>query len=857
MKVRYLYMTFILLFSCTFNNSDFYREYENRLEISSKNRDARIEVGGPFAGVEFHHSSPLINRISFFYPVANSIDRSRDYWSRDTVRIFFIGLKRGGEEKRLIGLEPFNFNLTPYSVEFFKDIGGESLSVNYEFCKDKPAFLLTLEVFNNSGKGDTFELYTHLDLTLRTSHTYEFKRKAWSEHDSDLGALIYNFDDNALGNVRIFTINTGENPVSFTTSSQTSDLPGSGNNWWLNYDKPLPCDIMKKNGQGHPVAGFLYRKYLEPGQKMIVRQIIGTSISENLAMNMQYLKENYSREVKKYREEILSNIFEKEIFRVSDSFLQHSVDWSRAILLVNAHYLDGDIVPMPCPAQYNFYFTHDVLLTDLSAVNFNIDRVKGDLLYILEHADSTHRIPHAYYWKDDRYVTEYAGSDNWNHLWFIILSSRYLRHSGDRRTVEELYPCLEKSIGEILKNRGKDNLIWNHQPDWWDIGDNYGPRAYLSILTVRALRNFTYISAALSRNTDSLKKFIAISEEIESAINEKLWDGELNYLISYLEDGSKDRHIYTGSLLASHFDILTPERREKLVKTAENKLLDEKIGVYNVYPVDFHDLIDRYNFHGNEAGDPYYYLNGGIWPHGNAWFALSLISAGKNLQSFEFVKNTMTLDGIMNSPKGQPAMYEYRVSDFRNPDIYGRVDKPQFLWAGGFFLYTLYYLGGLRENVWNLSLSPLSGIPEDEFEYSLFADGREIRVISRGNDKKIKYIKYNRTDYPSLVLPDGHSSLEQVDLQSGDPEYPYLIKTESILSSASWNKEKKELRIIIKAFKGHKNRTVVIAPEKPVLIQINGRDYGKEIVREGINGIYRVEINFIHRDIEDTLLMRF
>ena len=66
-----------------------------------------------------------------------------------------------------------------------------------------------------------------------------------------------------------------------------------------------------------------------------------------------------------------------------DPVIDRSVSWAKAILEVNTHYIDGDFVPMPCPAEYNFYFTHDVLLTDLAAVNFDTARVKRDLSFII------------------------------------------------------------------------------------------------------------------------------------------------------------------------------------------------------------------------------------------------------------------------------------------------------------------------------------------------------------------------------------------------------------------------------------------------------------------------------------------
>jgi len=50
----------------------------------------------------------------------------------------------------------------------------------------------------------------------------------------------------------------------------------------------------------------------------------------------------------------------------------------------------------------------------------------------------------------------------------------------------------------------------------------------------------------------------------------------------------------------------------------------------------------------------------------------------------------MTIDGIKESPNGQPAMYEYRNSNFNNPAEYGKVDKHQFMWAAGWYLYCIY-----------------------------------------------------------------------------------------------------------------------------------------------------------------------
>ena len=72
--------------------------------------------------------------------------------------------------------------------------------------------------------------------------------------------------------------------------------------------------------------------------------------------------------------------------------------------------------------------------------------------------------------------------------------------------------------------------------------------------------------------------------------------------------------------------LLDETKLSESVNTAKEKLLDEKVGIYNVSPMDFHLISEYLNFSGNEAGDEFYYFNGGIWPHGNAWYALALMA---------------------------------------------------------------------------------------------------------------------------------------------------------------------------------------------------------------------------------------
>jgi len=95
-------------------NSSSEVESGKKLNIYIKDREVnQIEVGGPYVGMEFHHSSIQPNRISFFYPVANTIDLSEGYWQRGNYPVMTFQLKVGGKPVELTGEKLFNCNLSP------------------------------------------------------------------------------------------------------------------------------------------------------------------------------------------------------------------------------------------------------------------------------------------------------------------------------------------------------------------------------------------------------------------------------------------------------------------------------------------------------------------------------------------------------------------------------------------------------------------------------------------------------------------------------------------------------------------------------------------------------------------------
>lgn len=814
----------------------------------------QVEVGGRFVGAEFHRSHPLPSRISFYYPVANSIDVSTDYWKREDSQPMVVGIQTNNGAKHWLGKEPWAYTLSPHKVKFEREEAGVKYAMSYEFCLNEPAMVFVLRIKNTSAKPVAISAYTHLRLVLRTCQTFARKDSALTEFNASNNALLAYFDDLDTRQATCFVQNVGAMPAQWTTSSDELAVSDSGSSSWISSTAKLQGKTFPSGRKGISVAAFVYERTLQPNDSLEVMQVIGSCRKAEVKEKLYHLKTSWRDELAAYDGFVRQKAQKEASFTTGDAWLDRSAVWARAILATNAHYINGQIVPMPCPAEYNFFFTHDVLMTNLAAVNFDLPRVKKDLLYVASLAKDG-IIPHAYYWRDDGFKTEYCTPDNWNHLWFVLVSASYFRHSMDDSTATVLYPLVKKSLEEILKQKKEDNLMYAFRPDWWDIGHVEGPRSYITILTIRALRDYVFMSATLRKNSN-LVQYERLADAMQNALQDKLWDAKAKYLMNWNGE-QKDTHYYMGSLLAPAFGVLADDKARDLVATATKELVAPGIGVRVAMPADFHtkESIAFFKFAGDEAGQPYYYANGGVWPHNNAWYSLALKNVGRVDDAMQFVKTTMTLDGVARSPMGIPAMYEYRYSDPSSKE-FGKIDKPSFLWAGGFYLYTLYQIFGVKENEWNVSFAgPLPSTSESA-SYSL-AVGKLKNVSVSGKGKRLQSCMIDGKAVPSLVLSLENQDASKIDVKFGKPATPYLESVNATLKSIQLNQTKSRLTIRLSSFVNHQAIAVVVAPTRPKSASLDGKRFSSMQSKHLPDGLYEVTVKFAASNATQTLALQF
>lgn len=759
------------------------RQSSESLEISFDKGYGQVEVGGKYAGMEFHKSRPVPSRISFYYPVANSIDLSTDYWKRYESLPLKITTSSDGIERQL-GLDPANYTYTPYQVRFDFTSADVNYILQYDVCENLPIIVVRMKIENDSGHQTSFNLETELSTTLRTSHSYQWKSPSFVQYPADGKTAFAKYNDIETDSAALFILDTGK--LSGSIQQNRYALLDTG------------------------YFAFNYTVNLDHKESTEIVQLIGTCKQEELTQILNRVREEWSASVHKNEKRVLDYAEKNTFFAIENSNLLKTARWSKAVIASNLHYINGTFMPMPCPAEYNFFFTHDLLVTSLGALFYDLEYVKNGLEYIQSHTKEDNIIPHAYYWKDDKYATEYCPSDNWNHLWFIITAASYYRHSDDRELLISLLPLLKKSLTMMLENRGADGLMHAMRPDWWDTGNRYGARAYITTLMYRAMMDYAYLHKSLGFQEELRQDHLAMAEKMKTELNNKLWDDKTGYLLNMLDAKSMDYHYYSGSLLSAYYGLLSPERSKILLETARTELLEENIGIYNAMPMDFHELIDVYKFNGMESGEPFYYFNGGVWNQGNAWYALALIQSGMLEEAENALSRYLSLGGILNSPNGQPSFYEYRITD-PNSEHYGEIDKPTFLWMGGWYLNVLYQLAGVRENSWNMSFSPEHSKSFEEAEYDLSVAGELCRIKISGEGQWFKNIVIDGKQTASAVLM---GPAKNVRLERGNPKIPYVASINCDLIFADFNGQNLTVK-----FSGLPEQAAAIRIVSPILLQ--------------------------------------
>jgi len=167
----YLLCTLFLIHSLI--SAETFAQEKTSLHIKSTKEVGQIEIGSPYIGIEIHKSFPMLNRISFYYPVANSIDISENYWKRENFRIMSMGIKAGDSLKRILENEIYDVDQTPYSVSFTKEKFDSEIKISYELKLDDGRIIQGRTATDEVNPDTVHDIYKKLVEVLE----YEMRKK--------------------------------------------------------------------------------------------------------------------------------------------------------------------------------------------------------------------------------------------------------------------------------------------------------------------------------------------------------------------------------------------------------------------------------------------------------------------------------------------------------------------------------------------------------------------------------------------------------------------------------------------------------------------------------------------------------
>ena len=144
----------------------------------------------------------------------------------------------------------------------------------------------------------------------------------------------------------------------------------------------------------------------------------------------------------------------------------------------------------------------------------------------------------------------------------IILPWYLYQWYGDRRTLEESYPMMQKYL-EHLKEKSKDHIVAYGLSDWYDLGPERPGLAQLTPMGVTGTAIYYYDLGIMSKTakllgkTADARKYDELAIEVRKAFNHKFFDPQTKQYAT----GSQ-----TANAIAVYTGLVEPQNRQAVIE---------------------------------------------------------------------------------------------------------------------------------------------------------------------------------------------------------------------------------------------------------------------------------------------------
>lgn len=385
-------------------------------------------------------------------------------------------------------------------------------------------------------------------------------------------------------------------------------------------------------------------------------------------------------------------------------------------------------------------------------------------------------------------------------LWLPLVASEYAKKTGDYEIFnikvpylegEELQHCEDEKyfepkqsdkkgtlyehcikVIERVINYGEHGLALIGGGDWNDgfnlVGiKGMGESVWLTQFLSMTLSSFAPICKSL-KEEERAEKYIAESEKLKQNIDDNAWNGEW-YLRAFFDDGTplgvKGSQRCEIDSIAQSFSVLcdmpNQERKDKALKSAVEKLVDEDNGLIKLFTPPF-------TTQGKQAGyvnayPPGIRENGGQYTHAAVWLCSALIKNGQQDAGYKLLR--MLNPACKYRDEKQAKNYKTEAfalagDVYSKPGVEGRGGWSLYTGAAGWYYRTVYEdLLGIIQNENRIYLTPKLPSNWEGYAAKLLKDGSTIDIeVKRGEQmhmqvdgKTAKYIPLDGKSH-SVVL---------------------------------------------------------------------------------------------------------
>ncbi len=342
----------------------------------------------------------------------------------------------------------------------------------------------------------------------------------------------------------------------------------------------------------------------------------------------------------------------------------------------------------------------------------------------------------------------------------------------DSNHVDTVFDHMYRGLRFLLDNRGKHNLVLWGAGDWNDSIDNAGNKligesAWLSIATVKAVKEFCQILEIMGGKEDLLASISKENEVLKAAIIEHAFEGD-RFIYGYNDwdekIGSKENeqgkfylNPQTWAVLA---DIVDYDTLQKLMDGVEEKLKCDFGYIQSAPP---------YSKKNPHIGRLSYFLpggyeNGGVYIHGVTFKIVAdciLKNADRAYESVKLIR--------CNNPKNpDPGVEPYAVSNmYLGPSEPNRPGYAYFSWitgsAGWLYRGITEYILGVRSEFNGLRVDPCLPSEWNEVEVSRIYRGATYNITIKKTGEKSVVMDGKSLDGNLLpITPEG--SVHTVEL---------------------------------------------------------------------------------------------